>query len=136
MVANNEFIEHCFVHGNYYGTAKAEIERVRKSEKICILEIDVQGAQKVADGKIGANFMFIYPPSFEVLAARLQGRGTESKEQVEKRLNTAKKELEFGKKSGLFPHELVNDNFEASFKEFKEVLFKMYRTEVGLKHLQ
>ncbi|KAF3643002.1 Guanylate kinase 1 [Capsicum annuum] len=88
----------------------------------CILDIDVQGARSVRASSLDAIFIFISPPSFEELEKRLRARATETEEQIQKRLRNARAELEQGKSSGLFDHNLVNDDLESCYKNLKNIL--------------
>ncbi|PIN16699.1 Guanylate kinase [Handroanthus impetiginosus] len=117
-----KFLEFAAVHGNLYGTSIEAVEVVADKGKRCILDIDVQGARSVRDSSLEAIFIFISPPSFEELEKRLRARGTESQEQIEKRLQNAKAELEQGNSSGVFDHILVNDDLETCYEELKKVL--------------
>jgi guanylate kinase len=81
------------VHGNLYGTSIAAVRKVLESGKVCILDIDVQGARAVRKSPLRATFVFVAPPSLEDLAKRLVGRGTENVEQIKKRLSNAKDEI-------------------------------------------
>ncbi len=95
MVENNEFIEWANVFGNYYGTAKKEIERILKNNKNILLEIDVQGALSVKKHFPEQTVLvFILPETFSELKFRLVGRNTESEEELLKRINTSKREIE------------------------------------------
>lgn len=91
-----KFIEYAEVHGKYYGTSVAAVEDVQKAGKICILDIDVQGVQKVKKSSLNPIYIFISPPSREELEKRLRGRGTETEEQIKVRLANASKELDYG----------------------------------------
>lgn len=72
------------------------MENVQKQGKICILDIDVQGVQKVKASSLKPRYVFIAPPSMAELEKRLRGRGTETEEQMKLRLGNASKELEYG----------------------------------------
>nr|KAJ0187093.1 hypothetical protein LSAT_V11C900466420 [Lactuca sativa] len=117
-----KFLEFAAVHGNLYGTSVEAVEVVADAGKRCILDIDVQGARSVRASSLEAIFVFICPPSFEELEKRLRERGTETEEQIQKRLRNAKAELEQGKSSGLFDHVLVNDDLEACYERLKKIL--------------
>lgn len=69
-----------------------------------------------------AIFIFIAPPSFDELEKRLRARATETEEQIQKRLQNARAELEQGKSSGLFDHILVNDDLETCYEKLKNIL--------------
>lgn len=81
------------MHGQLYGTSFAAVKQVLDSGKVCILDIDVQGARQVRQSGQKAIYVFIAPPSLEELEIRLRRRGTESEEQVQRRLNQAKTEI-------------------------------------------
>eukprot|EP00850_Spirogloea_muscicola_P016538 SM000135S26982 [mRNA] locus=s135:38563:48888:+ [translate_table: standard] len=121
-VKDGEFLEHADVHGNMYGTSLAAAEAVNKLGKMCVLDIDVQGAQQVKKSPMDALFVFISPPSFEELERRLRGRGTETEVQIQKRLGNAKAEIEKGKDPSLFQHVLVNDELESTYDKLKLLL--------------
>lgn len=121
-IKDGKFLESASVHGNLYGTSIEAVEAVTDAGKRCILDIDVQGARLVRASSLDAIFIFICPPSFEELEKRLRERGTETEEQVQKRLRNAKAELDQGKSSGLFDHILVNDDLETCYKNLKQTL--------------
>ena len=136
MVKEDKFVENCMVHGHSYGTAKTEIERIGKGHKICVLEIDVQGAQKLSKAGIDANYMFVYPPSPEELKERISKRGTEDEDAIKLRLENGLKEIEFVNKTILYKYKLINDTLEISYNEFKELLMRIYKQELKLIHSQ
>ncbi|KAJ3674838.1 hypothetical protein LUZ60_005454 [Juncus effusus] len=120
-IKEGKFLETALVHGNLYGTSAEAVEAVSDTGKRCILDIDVQGARSVRSTNIEAVFLFIRPPSFEDLEKRLRGRGTETEEQIQKRLRNAKQEMEEGK-LGLFDHVLINDDLESCYNKLKKLL--------------
>ncbi|KAI3772584.1 hypothetical protein L6452_03774 [Arctium lappa] len=117
-----KFLEFAAVHGNLYGTSIEAVDVVADAGKRCILDIDVQGARSVRASSLEAIFIFVCPPSFEELEKRLRARGTETEEQIQKRLRNAKAELEQGNSPGLFDHILVNDDLEACYERLKNIL--------------
>ncbi len=123
-IANDEFVEWEEVYaGQYYGTLKSEIERIRKAGKHVIFDIDVQGAtsiKKVYGDE--AMVVFIKPPSPEVLFERLRNRKTESVKSLEKRIARARRELTYEDK---FDRVLVNDILEVAFQD-GEALIKEF----------
>ncbi|XP_076938839.1 guanylate kinase 2-like [Bidens hawaiensis] len=121
-IRSGKFLEHADVHGNLYGTSIEAVNVVADAGKRCILDIDVQGARSVRASSLEATFIFVCPPSFEELEKRLRARGTETEEQIHKRLRNAKAELEQGKSSGLFDHILVNNDLEACYEQLKNIL--------------
>ncbi|CAA2994850.1 guanylate kinase 2-like [Olea europaea subsp. europaea] len=121
-IQDGKFLEFASVHGNLYGTSIEAVEAVTDKGKRCILDIDVQGARSVRASSLEAIFIFIRPPSFEDLEKRLRARGTETEEQIQKRLKNARVELEQGNSPGLFDHILVNDDLETCYKNLKKLL--------------
>lgn len=93
LVAGDGLLEWATFAGNRYGTPRAEVERRRSAGQPVLLEIELQGARQIRGRVPGAVLVFIEPPSWEVLTARLVGRGTESDEAVARRLEAARTEL-------------------------------------------
>jgi guanylate kinase len=123
-VADGEFVEHATYSGRRYGTLRSELEgRLRRGEPV-VLEIEVQGARQVRDSMPEALQVFIAPPSREALRARLVGRGTDTSDQVDARLQTAEGELEAQSE---FSHVVVNDRLEDALDELVDIV----RGEVG-----
>lgn len=105
------FLEWAQVYDNYYGTPRQYVEEVLERGNDCILEIDPQGAFQVRAAWPEAILIFIAPPSLEELRSRLSGRGTESAEEMEKRLSCALEEL--GQRSK-YDYVIVNDDVTAA----------------------
>lgn len=120
-IAAGKFLEHAHVHGNIYGTSWAAIQAVSDAGKVCVLDIDVQGARSVRRAGAKAIFVFVAPPSLEELERRLVGRGTETQEQVDRRLAAAKGEITALNEKGLFDYLLVNDDLEPAFKQLRSI---------------
>ncbi len=112
-----DFLEHAGYSGNYYGTLREEVERrVAKCHSV-VLEIEVQGARQVRDA-LGddAVLIFIAPPDEAMLRERLEGRGTDSAEDIEQRLRTAEVELAARAE---FPLEVVNDDLQKAASDLE-----------------
>ncbi len=97
-VRDGELLEWARVHGRHrYGTPRGPVEQVLASGRPALLEIDLAGARQVREATraagVDAGFVFLAPPSWEELVRRLVGRGTETEEERERRLATAKVEL-------------------------------------------
>ncbi|MCK9219220.1 MAG: guanylate kinase [Bacteroidales bacterium] len=110
-IARDEFVEWQEVYpGSYYGTLKPELERIWKSGKTPIFDVDVQGGLNLKKyfGK-EALCVFIRPPSLEILIQRLRSRGTESEESLFKRIGKAESELAFSKQFDLV---IINDELD------------------------
>ncbi|WP_203335500.1 guanylate kinase [Nocardioides limicola] len=94
MIADGELLEWAVVHKTArYGTPRRPVEEALAAGKAAMLEIDLQGARQVRETMPEALFVFLKPPSWEELVRRLVGRGTESAEDRERRLETAREEL-------------------------------------------
>lgn len=94
MITGGELLEHAVVHGrNRYGTPRRPVEEQIASGGSPLLEIDLQGARQVREAMPDALFVFLAPPSWDELVNRLIGRGTETTEEQERRLATARTEL-------------------------------------------
>jgi guanylate kinase len=91
--------------------------QVRSQNKICILDIDIQGVQTVKKSKLDCKTLFIMPPSIKDLEERLKGRGTESMEKIKVRLENAVGEIAFAKGEGNFDKVIVNDDVNKTFTE-------------------
>jgi guanylate kinase len=117
---SGDFLEHATFSGNRYGTLRSEIERTLEAGMSVVLEIEVQGARQVraAMGE-EAVLIFIAPPGAEVLRERLAGRGTDSDDAIERRLETAKQELEAQQE---FKHVVVNDDLEGAVSELEGIV--------------
>ena len=95
MVADGDLLEWAVVHGAAcYGTPRRPVELALAAGRPAMLEIDLQGARQVRETMPEALFVFLKPPSWEELVRRLVGRGTESEAERERRLLTAREELE------------------------------------------
>lgn len=93
-IAEGQMLEYAVVHGlNKYGTLRQPVEAALAANQKVILEIDIQGARQVKAAMPQARMVFIAPPSWEALVQRLAGRGTESEQEQERRLETARQEL-------------------------------------------
>jgi guanylate kinase len=118
-VRAGEFVEHARYSGRRYGTLRSELERHRDAGRPVLLEIEVQGARQVREAMPEAVQLFIAPPSEDALRTRLIGRGTDSADQVEARLETARAELgaqdEFG-------HVVVNDRLDEAVAELEALV--------------
>ncbi|GMG39840.1 unnamed protein product [Ambrosiozyma monospora] len=124
LIQQNAFVEHAQFSGNFYGTSIQAIKEVAEvMKRTCILDIDMQGVKSVKKTDLNARFLFIAPPSVEDLKKRLTGRGTETPESLQKRLDAATAELEYAK-TGAHDRVIVNDDLEKAYKELKEFIFE------------
>ena len=119
MIENGEFLEHANVFGKRYGTSKAEVERKRSQGKNVILEIDWQGAQQVRAVLPEDISVFILPPSVEELAQRLNSRGEDSAQSIEKRLSEAKLDMS---QAVHFDFLVINADFDNAVSDFLNII--------------
>ena len=119
MVEKGEFLEHAFVHTNYYGTPKKFVfDQIDKGE-IVLLEIDVQGALQIKKNYKEAVFIFLLPPTMDELRNRIVKRGTETEEDIDTRFANAFKELYF---VGEYDFFVVNDKVDAAVSDIEAII--------------
>ena len=115
MVARGDMLEWAVVHGRHrYGTPRSAVEEQLEAGVPALLEIDLQGARQVRESMPSARFIFLAPPSWDDLVARLVGRGTEDEEERERRLATARVELAAERE---FDHVVINDDVQRAADE-------------------
>ncbi|GAA3306094.1 MULTISPECIES: guanylate kinase [Glutamicibacter] len=115
LVEEGQMLEWAVVHGqNSYGTIRSTVENAVAQGKKVLLEIDLQGARQVKESMPEAKFVFLAPPSWDELVRRLVGRGTESAEEQQRRLETAKLELAAESE---FDVTIVNDDVARAAEE-------------------
>ena len=113
-VEEKDFLEFATYSGNRYGTLRSEVDTRLSHGRSVVLEIEVQGARQVRASMPEAVQIFIAPPNPDVLRERLAGRGTDSSEAIDKRLETAEIELA---SQGDFDHRVVNDDLAKASEE-------------------
>jgi guanylate kinase len=116
-LARGDFLEHAIYAGNMYGTPRSELERAQRENKPIVLEIEVQGARQVADALPEATQVFIAPPGEATLRERLEGRSTDSPEEIERRLTRAREELAAAEE---WKRVIVNDDLDRAANELVE----------------
>jgi guanylate kinase len=110
-IKKGDFLEYAPVLDRFYGTQKSEIRRILGMGKMVIMDIDIQGSFQLKEKYPGVHNLFLVPPSLEILRERLVRRKTEMPEQIDKRMELAKKEMEFQER---FEKTFVNENLEHS----------------------
>ncbi len=115
----NQFLEWAEVYGNYYGTARRSLEDLQNRGFDVILEIDWQGARQVRQFYPESLGIFILPPSLETLRHRLQGRGKDDPETIEKRLSLAQDDLSHENE---FEYAIINADFDEALRDLAAVL--------------
>lgn len=119
LIAEGGVLEYAQYCGNYYGTPKKAVEDKLCEGKDVILEIEVQGAMKIKEACPEAVFIFILPPSVDTLKQRLEKRGTETAEVIEKRVSEARGEIE---KAYNYDYVIVNDDLNEAVSDFIKVV--------------
>jgi len=124
-VQSGDFLEWAEVYGHRYGTLAAPVRRALEEGRDVVLEIDVQGARQVIRNMPEAVSIFVRPASLKQLEERLRKRGTESEEQLRRRLEKAVWEMEEGAK--LFRHQVLNDRLDEAVRD----ICAIYESESG-----
>jgi len=119
LLDEDAFLEHASVHGHRYGTLKSEVyERMEKGQNV-LLDIDPQGARAVMEKEKNCVSVFILPPSYHDLKVRLHTRNTEKEEEIQRRLNNARGEIE---QMGRYRYLVVNDDLELAFDQLVAIV--------------
>lgn len=116
-IERNDFLEYVQLYGNYYGTDYKTVQQQLKAGKHVVLVIDTQGAIQLK-GKFPAVFIFLQPPTMDVLRQRLNFRKTEEDSVIEQRLLVAKKEMEAIK---YYDYSIVNDDLQISYEVLRSI---------------
>lgn len=119
MMAENAFLEYAEYNGNYYGTPRAPIADWIAEGKNVLLEIEVQGAEKVMDSDEELVSLFITIPSMEELERRLRGRATETEEKIQGRLAVARWELS---RAFRYDYVVINDEVELAVDRINAII--------------
>ena len=119
MIENGEFLEYAKIYGNFYGTPKAAIIECLEKGQDVILEIEMQGARQIKEVYPEGVFIFVLPPSLEELKSRIVGRGTETKEEIEKRFSCAFEEIN---KIVDYDYFIVNEDIEKSVNDVEAII--------------
>ncbi len=117
-IKHGDFFEHAVVYEDYYGTDRLWVEERLEEGKHVFLVIDTQGAKQLM-GTVSAVFIFVFPPSFDVLKERLEERKTESRKVIEERLSWSKNELEAG---SLYQYNIVNDDLRIAYQVLRSIV--------------
>lgn len=119
LIAQDGMLEYAEYCGNYYGTPRKPVQDMLSQGKHVILEIEVQGAMKIMEKCPEAVFVFILPPSLTELRRRLNKRGTETEEVIEKRLSEAAGEIRQAHK---YDYTVINGELSAAVDDLKAVI--------------
>jgi guanylate kinase len=127
MKKKSAFVESAEVHGNFYGTSKAAIEKVMATGQHAILDIDIQGANQIyameREMSRPVRFVFVQPPSIEELKRRLEKRGSETEESIKKRLANAVGEIsQYSVQT--YWRTVVNNDLDMAMRRFEALLLQ------------
>lgn len=121
MIKEEKLAESTVIHGNHYGTSKREIEK-KGTRGDLLLDIDVQGAGQIKSKLKRGVFIFILPPLFEELKARLEKRGQESPDSIKERLEVARKDIRFYPD---FDYIIINAKLKKASKELEAIILSV-----------
>lgn len=119
MLDNGEVLEYAQYGKNFYGTPKAPVDKWLDEGKTVILKIEVQGAQQIKNLYPDAVGIFVLPPSMDELEKRLRSRGTEDEDDIQKRLEIARNEME---KSVYYDYNVINDDLDTASDDVLKIL--------------
>jgi guanylate kinase len=119
MIEAGEFLEWARVYDNYYGTLRANVERILAGGHHAVLDVDTQGAMSIRGMSRGAVFIFITPPSLEALEKRLRERGSETDSSFARRMARAEHEMSFRDQ---YDYLVANDDKDRAIQEFRRIL--------------
>ncbi|MBL8510751.1 MAG: guanylate kinase [Betaproteobacteria bacterium] len=119
LIQQDEFLEHAEVYGNWYGTSKRWIETTRAQGADVLLEIDWQGARQVKKLFPEMTYIYILPPSIDVLRERLVKRGKDSADVIERRLAAAREDLRHVHKAD---YVIINEDFEVALADLQAIV--------------
>lgn len=119
MIEAGDFVEWAVVHGNFYGTSRRRLEGLLEEGFDVLLDIDVQGASQIRKSFSGGAYIFILPPSLEALRGRLEKRGSNTRDEMERRLARAVEEI---RNYEGFDYVIVNDVLNDALKRLGSVI--------------
>jgi guanylate kinase len=132
MIADDQFLEYARFGDNYYGTSRKAVKDVEDGrgrtfgglpapgDRVCILDIEMEGVKQLKKSGLNPRICFIQPPSIEELERRLRKRETDKEDAILKRLAQAKKEMEYCKTEGKNDRKVTNDKLDLAFEELDE----------------
>jgi guanylate kinase len=119
MIGEGRFLEWARVYGNYYGTDRGFVETELETGADVLLDIDIQGASKVRTAVLDSIAVFVLPPSFRELEARLRGRSLDHEEVIRRRLETAGNEIQYYRE---YDFVIINRDLEESVRELEAIV--------------
>jgi guanylate kinase len=131
MIEAGGFLEWADIFGERYGTPREPVERALAEGRDVLVEIDIQGARQIKANTPGVFMIFVKPPSLAELERRLRSRGTETDQQVRRRLAKASDELTA---EGEFDATVVNDELETAARQVIEIVDELRRRTINSGH--
>ncbi|MBX3729339.1 MAG: guanylate kinase [Candidatus Sumerlaeia bacterium] len=119
LVAEDAFVEHARVHGNYYGTLRGEVDRRTEAGEDVLLDIDVQGSLELKRKRPDTVMIFVLPPSIATLERRLRGRGLDNEEAIGVRLQNARNEVRYARH---YDYVLVNRDLDDTIEAMRTII--------------
>ncbi len=119
MIDAGDFAEYAKVHSNSYGTSKRVLHDMVREGIDVILDIDTQGARQIKSSEGRAVFIFIMPPSLDILEERLRNRKSDQEEEIRKRMRRAADEI---RDYTMYDYVVVNRDFERALTELRSVI--------------
>jgi guanylate kinase len=129
-VQQGEFLEWATVHGNHYGTLRSSLQKLLQDGRHVILEVDVQGAKNIKKSDLPCVLIFLLPPSWAELEERLIGRGSENKDTLKVRLQTAQRELE---EYAAYDHKITNRTIAETVRQIEQIVQERIKITGGKK---
>ncbi|HQT91690.1 MAG TPA: guanylate kinase [Candidatus Kryptobacter bacterium] len=120
-IADGELVEFEEIYSNYYGTLKSEVEKALSNGNDIVFDVDVNGGLSIKAKFPEAVLIFVKPPSMEILRKRLEGRGSETAEQIDGRMARVQMELEKGEQ---FDYIIINDELKRAVNEVFDIINK------------
>lgn len=121
MIAEDRFLEWAEVHGYYYGTSKEAVMPLLERGVDVLVDLDVQGAERLMRGYPEAHSIFVLPPSYRDLVERLEGRGLDGREEIERRLAVSLWEI---RRYGSYQYVIVNDHADRARRALTAIILE------------
>jgi guanylate kinase len=119
-IDRGEFVEWAEVYGNFYGSAQSVVDETYRTRGLAVFDLDVQGGEAVKRKHPDAVLIFILPPSVDELERRLRGRGTDADDVIQRRLLSARHEMERG--AVTYDYLVINDEIEQAFRDLQSIV--------------
>lgn len=127
METNKEFIEHCFIDDNYYGTTMKEVEKLNNQNKTALMIVDIITAKNIYSSGLLAYYIGIIPPNIAVLRERISFKSKENKlEEINKILKLSYREVEELKNINFLNFNIVNDDIEIAYLQLKSIYLSLF----------